>query len=106
MYISHSLNSRTGPYPQEDLLQELRAASLDFLAKPGLEDEARFFIEEDANPSEEEPLDEFAVPHKLPIELKPLPTGLRYSFLGNVPESPIIIIDKFTQEQTFRVMES
>jgi len=49
--ISHSLNSRTEPYPQENPLEEFRAASLDFLAKPRLEDEARFFIEEEADPS-------------------------------------------------------
>ena len=48
--ISHSLNSRTKPYPQEDQLDEFRVASLDFLAKLGLEDEARFFIEEEADP--------------------------------------------------------
>ena len=45
--ISHSLNARTKPYPQEDPLEEFRVASLDFLAKPGLEDEAKFFIEEE-----------------------------------------------------------
>jgi len=101
--ISHSLNSRTKLYPQEDELEEFRATSLDFLAKSGLEDEARFFIEE-ADPSEEEPLDEFAVPPKLPIELKPLPTGLRYTFLGDNLESPVIISDKLTQEQTLRLM--
>ena len=98
MSISHSLNSRTKPYPQEDLLEEFRAASLDFLAKPGLEDEARFFIEEEVDPFEEEPLDEFAVPPKPPMDLKPLPSGLRYAFLGDDPESPIIISDKLTQE--------
>jgi len=96
--ISHSLNSRTEPYPQEDPLEEFRAASLDFLAKSGLEDEARFFIEEEADPSKKEPLDEFAVPPKPPIELKPLPTGLSYVFLGDDPESPVIISDKLTQE--------
>jgi len=34
-------------------LEEFRAASLEFLAQQGLEDEARFFIEEEADPSEE-----------------------------------------------------
>ena len=97
MSISHSLNARTKPYPQEDPLEEFKAASLDFLAKPGLEDEARFFIEEEeAYPSEEEPLDEFVVPPKPPIHLKPLPTGLRYAFLGDDLESPVIISDKLT----------
>ena len=95
--VSHSLNSRTEPCAQEDLLEEFRATYLDFLAKPGLEDEARFFIEEEADPSKEETLDEFAIPPKPPIELKPLPTGLRYAFLGDDPESPIIISDKLTQ---------
>jgi len=97
--ISHSLNSRTKPYPQEDLLEEFRATS-----KPGLEDEARIFIEEEADPSEEEPLHEFVVPPKPPIELKPLPIGLRYAFLGDDLESPAIISDKVTQEQTLRLM--
>jgi len=96
--ISHSLNSRTEPCPQEDPLEEFRAASLDFLAKPGLEDEARFFIEEEVDSFEEEPLDEFSVPPKPPIKLKPLPTSLRYTFLGDNLESPIIISDKLTQE--------
>jgi len=77
-------------------LEEFRAVFLDFLAKRGLEDEARFFIEE-ADPSEEEPLDEFIVPCKHPIELKPLPSSLRYTFLGNNPESPIIIRYELTQ---------
>jgi len=43
-------------------LEEFRAASLDFLAKPGLEYKARFFKEEEADPVEEEPLDEFCQP--------------------------------------------
>jgi len=85
-------------------LEEFRATSLDFLAKPGLEDEARFFIEEEVDPFEEEPLDEFAVPPKPPIKLKPLPTGLRYTFLGDDPKSTISISDKLTQEQTLRLM--
>jgi len=102
--ISHSLNSRTEPYRKEDQLEEFRAASLNFLAKPDLKDEARFFIEEETDTSEEEPLDEFVVPPKPPIELKPLPTGLRYAFLGHDPESPVIISDKLTQEQTLRLM--
>jgi hypothetical protein len=79
-------------------LEEFRAASLEFLAKPELEDEAKLFIEEEADPSENEPLDEFAIPPKPPIEFKPLPAGLRYAFLGNDLEFPIIISDSLTRE--------
>jgi len=79
-------------------LEEFRAAFLGFLTKPELEDEARFFIEEEVDPSEDQPLDEFAISPKPPNELKPLPSSLRYAFLCNDPESPIIISDKLTQE--------
>jgi hypothetical protein len=76
-------------------LEEFKATSLEFLFDSGLEDDAKFFIEE-ADYSEPEPLDEFAEPPRPPIELKPLPTGLRHTFLDDDPESPVIISDKLT----------
>jgi hypothetical protein len=96
MSISHSLNAKTKPRLQSDLLEEFKAASLEFLTEPGLEDDTQFFVEEEADFSEPEPLDEFADTPKPPIELKPLPTGHRYTFLDNDPESPMIISDKLT----------
>jgi hypothetical protein len=100
MSISHSLNSRTESYPQLDPLEEFKVASLVFLAELGLENDDEFFIEEEDDFSKPEPLDEFVEPPKHPIELKPLLPGLRYAFLDNDPESPVIISDKLTQEQT------
>jgi hypothetical protein len=94
--ISHSLSTRTESYPESDLLEEFKAASLEFLVDSGLEDDAQFFIEEEADYSKAEPLDEFAEPPRPPIELKPLPTGLRYAFLNDDPEFPVIISDKLT----------
>jgi hypothetical protein len=104
MSISHSLNTRTESCLKLDPLEEFKATSLEFLTKPGLEDDAQFFIEEEADFSEPEPLDEFAEPYKPPIELKPLPTGLRYYFLNNDPDSPVIISDKLSQEQTLHLI--
>jgi hypothetical protein len=72
-------------------LEEFKVASLEFLFDSGLEDDAKFFIEEEANYSKPEPLDEFAEPPRPPIELKPLPTGLRYAFLDDDLESHVII---------------
>jgi hypothetical protein len=80
MFISHSLKTRKESCLKLDPLEEFNAASLEFLTEPGLEDDAQFFIEEEANFSELEPLYEFVEPHKPPIELKPLPTSLRYAF--------------------------
>jgi hypothetical protein len=85
-------------------LEEFKSASLEFLFNSGLEDDAKFFIEEEADYSEPEPLDEFVEPPRPPIELKLLPAGLRYTFLDDDPESPVIVSDKLTQEQTLRLM--
>jgi hypothetical protein len=102
--ISHSLSTRIESCPESDPLEEFKAASLEFLSNLGLEDDAQFFIEEETDYSEPKPLDEFAEPPRPPIELKLLPTDLRYAFLNDDPEFPMIISDKLTWEQTLRLM--
>jgi hypothetical protein len=84
---------------------EVKVASLDDLIKPNLEDDVQFFIEEEEeNPTETEPLDELLEPPKPTIELKPLPSGLRYTFLNNDQDSPMIISDKLSQEESLRLL--
>jgi len=51
-------------------MEEVKAASLELLDEPDLEEEAPFFIEEEAESSEPEPLDEFVETPRPPIELK------------------------------------
>jgi len=102
--ISHSLNNKIETYLLPDPMEEVKVAPLELLNEPDLEEEAPFFIEEEAEPSGPEPLDEFAETPRPPIELKLLPPGLTYAFLNNNPEFPIIISDKLTQEQTLRLM--
>jgi len=87
-----------------DPIEEVKAASLELLDELDLEDEAPFFTEEEAEPSEPEPLDEFAETARPPIELKTLPPDLIYAFLNNNLEFPVIISDKLTQEETLRLM--
>ena len=71
------------------------------MIEPNLKDDAQFFIkEEDKNPIDPEPLDELLEPPKPNIELKPLPSGLRYAFLNNDQDSPVIISDKLSQEES------
>jgi len=98
--ISHSLNNKVESYLLPDPMEEVKVASLELLEEPDLEDEAPFFIEEEAEPSEPKPLDEFAETPRPPIELKTFPPGLIYAFLNINPEFPMIISDKLTQEQT------
>ena len=44
------------------------------------------------------------VPPQPSIELKPLPSSLRYVFLNNNQETPIIICDKLSQEETRKLV--
>ena len=49
--ITHSLNAESEPILEEDPIEEVKVASLDYLSKPNLEVDAQFFIkEEDENP--------------------------------------------------------
>jgi hypothetical protein len=103
--ITHSLNAKTEPILEKDPMKEVKVASLDNLIKPNLEDDAQFFIEEEEeNPMKTEPLDELLEPPKPTIELKPLPSGLRYVFLDNDQDSPMIISDKLSHEESLRLL--
>ena len=67
------------------------------MIKPNFEDDAQFFVEEEEeNPMECEPLDELLEPPKPTIELNPLAYGLRYAFLNNDQDSPVIISYKLS----------
>jgi hypothetical protein len=87
-------------------MQEVKVASRDDLIEPNLEDDAQFFIneEEDEGPVEPKPLDELLELPKPSIELKPLPSNLRYSFLNNDQDSPMITSDKLSQEESLRLL--
>jgi hypothetical protein len=103
--ITHSLNAKAKSCPEPDPIKEDKVASLEHLIEPNLEDNVEFFIEEeDDDPLEPELLDELLEPPKPPIELKPQHAGLRYAFLNNDQESPMIISDKLYQEETLRLI--
>ena len=86
-------------------MEEVKVASLIYLIEPNLEDDPQFFIkEEEENPKDPEPLDELLEPPKPTIELRPLPSGLRYAFLNNDQDSPVIISDKISQEESLRLL--
>jgi hypothetical protein len=83
-------------------MDEVKVPSLDDLIEPNLEDDSRFFIdeEEDEGSTDPEPLDELLEPPKPSNELKPLPSGLRYAFLNNDQDSSVIISDKLSQKES------
>jgi hypothetical protein len=103
--ISHSLNTESEPCPEPNPMEKVNVASLEALIEPNLEKDAQLFIEEEEDHFVlPKPLDPFEKIPKPPIELKPLPSGLCYAFLNNDPKTPVIISDKLSQEETFRLI--
>jgi hypothetical protein len=100
--LERSHNAIVEPKPEQDPVEEVLVASLEDLAQPTLDVE--HFIEEEEELAEPIELDPFEVPSQPSIELKPLPPGIRYVFLNNNRETPIIISDKLSQEETYKLV--
>ena len=74
-----------------------------------LEEDIEEIQEEEVNEAEEDPDETFELPEtekpsRPPIELKPLPSGLRYAFLNSDVQSPVIISDKLSEEETHKLI--
>jgi len=79
MPITHVVKVKAEPLPELDPIEEVKTSEIDNFIQPNLEDDTQFFInEEEEDPIDPEPLDELLEPLKPPIELKPLPSGLKY----------------------------
>jgi hypothetical protein len=105
--INHSLKAKIEPLPEPDPIEEVKVASLKELIEPNLEDDAQFFtdeVDEDEGPTDPKPVDELLEPPKPPIELKPLRSSLKYAFLNDDLDSPVIISDKLSQEESLRLI--
>ena len=61
-------------------------------------------IEDDEDSDETFELPETEKSWRPPIELKLLPSGLRYAFLNSDVESPVIISDKLSKEETVKLI--
>ena len=76
------------------------AASLLEASNKDLKEDAQEFIQDEEEPKDPFPLDETQELPKPPIVLKPLPSGLKQAFLNNDRESPVIISDKLSEDET------
>src|SRR6187551_2461621 len=96
---SQSLNTPLEADPDPDPLEEVRSAHLLDLEQPIPEEDLPFFSEEEETHPPIE-LDTNETPKPSPIELKPLPPGLRYAFLFGDKQTPVIISDKLSELET------
>jgi hypothetical protein len=69
------------PKPEQDPVEDTVMVSLEDMAQPALNDE--HFIQEEEEMAEHVELDQMEVPSQPSIELKPLPSSLKYIFLNN-----------------------
>jgi hypothetical protein len=89
---------------EEDILQQVMATTLEEqLSPPCLDDVADYF-----NLAEEEmefqDLEQEINPETTPLELKQLPPGLQYVFLNGDRETPVIISDKLSHQETQKLV--
>jgi len=88
-----------------DPIEEVKSFKFDSFSQPNLEDDTQFFIkEEEEDLTDPEHLYELLEPFNPPIELKPLPSGLKYVFLNNDKKYPVIISDKLLDKETYKLI--
>ena len=78
--------------------------SFDSDLKEDIEEMSEEVSDAEEDPGEPSKLPVTKTPSRPPIELKPLPSGLRYAFLNSDVESPVIISDKRSEEETNKLI--
>ena len=78
----------TEPTPQEETIDEVEAVLPVETPESSLENNAELFTEEEDDQDEIFELPTHEQPPRQPIELKPLPSGLRYAFLNDNMKPP------------------
>ena len=106
--VDRALKCSVEDLPTLEPIEEIMATSVPESFDSDLEEDIEENLEEvikaDEDPSETFELLEIEKPSRPPIELKPLPSGLRYAFLNSDVESPVIISDKLSEEETHRLI--
>jgi hypothetical protein len=100
--LERSHNVIVEPKPEQDAVEEVLVASLEDMAQ--LVFDVEHFIKEEEELVGPIELNPWEVPPQLLVELKPLPPSLKYVFLNNNRETPIIISDKLSQEETYKLV--
>jgi hypothetical protein len=98
--FTHAINHAAEDELEEDLLQQVMATTLEEeLSPPCLDDVADYFnlAEEEA---EFQNLEQEVKPETSPVQPKQLPPGLQYVFLNDDRETPVIISDKLSNDET------
>jgi len=96
--LARSINTIVEPKLEPDPIEEILMLTQEEGAQPFFNHE--HFVQEEEELVELVELDKNEQPSPPWIELKPLPSGLRYVFLHNNPKTPVIINDKLSDYET------
>ena len=96
--VTQSASYATAEFPAIEPLEEVLVVSVFDSLELALERDAEHFDEREDIEDETLELPKFKKPSQPPVELKPLPSELRYAFLNSDVESPVIISDKLSEE--------
>jgi hypothetical protein len=102
--FAHAINHAAEDKLEGDLLQQVLATTLEEeLSPPFLDDVADYFslVEEEV---EFHDLEQEVKRETSPVGLKQLPPGLQYVFLNGDRETPVIISDKLSNDETRRLV--
>jgi hypothetical protein len=104
--FARAINHAAEDELEGDLLQQVMATTLEEeLSPPCLDNIADYFslVEEE---TEFQDLEQEVKPETSPVELKQLPPGLQYVFLNGDHETPVIISDKLSNDETRRLVDT
>ena len=106
--VDRALTCSVEDLPIPEPIEEIMATSTFEFVDLGLEEDIEEMPEEVSDAEEESgetsKLLATEKPSRPPIELKPLPSGLRYTFLNSDVESPVIISNKLSEEETNKLI--
>ena len=102
--ITWAKNSVAESLPYPNLPKEVMLVLPFDSPKSSLVKDAKLFVEEGDDLGETIDLPTKEAPAWPLVELKPLPARLRYAFLNGDKETPVIISDKLTDEETSKLI--
>jgi hypothetical protein len=102
--ITRVKNSVANSLPYPNLPKEVMAVLPFDSPKSSLEKDAKLFIKEEDDLGETIDLPIEEVSAQPLVELKPLPVGLCYAFLDGNKNTPVIISDKLSNEETSKLI--
>lgn len=102
--VTRAKNSVAEPPPIYDLPAEVMSVGPIDTLESSLEKDAELFIEEEDELGETVDLPKEEPPTQPPIELKPLPAGLRYVFLNGETQTPVVISNQLSDKETRKLI--